>query len=101
MRTERRSWLRAIKTLDYTNCAVLNMEVTECKTEWVQYLSPVTRTLPENGSVWRKNLKCLDRFSEQESEKYHSNILNERFLTSYIYTHKDRMLCRVTEFKGI
>ena len=38
-------------------------------------------------------------FSEQGSEKNHSNTKHERFLTSSMYTRKDRVLYRFTIFK--
>ena len=79
-----------------------NKEVTDCKAEWYSIYLRYARSLRQSNSLPGKgNLKHLGWFSGQESEKNQSNTNHERFLSSSMYTRKDRVLCRFTIFKGI
>ena len=97
----KKSWLPP-SSFWTTKTAVSQMKVTCCKAEWYSIYFRYAKSLRRNNSLrgnW--NLKHLGWFSEQESEKNHSNTKHERFPTSSMYTRTDRVLCRFTIFKGI
>ena len=67
---------------DYKDSTVSNMKINDWKPEWYSIHLRKARSLRQNISLSGKKLKRLNRFSEQTSEKYHSNTMNEPFLTS-------------------
>ena len=98
---KKRSWLPP-SSFWTTKTAVSNMKVNGCKAESNSIFFRYARSLCQNNSLrgnW--NLKHMGWFSEHEGEKNHSNSKNERFLTSFMYTRTDRVLCRCTIFQGI
>ena len=85
-----------------TKTAVSNMKVHDCKAECYSVHLRYGRSLRQNNSLRGKWIfKHLGPFSEQESEKNHIITKNERFLTSFMYTRKNRALCRFMISKGI
>ena len=101
MVAEKRSWLPP-GSFWTAKTVVSNKKVTDCKAEWYSIHLRYAKPLPQSNSLPGKgNLKHLGWFSEQKNEINHSNTKHERFLTSFMYTRKNRVLCRLTILKGV
>ena len=78
------------------------MKVTDCKAErYSIYLGTQDPCVKKILCVEKEIWSTLGRLFERESEKNFSTTKNERFLTSFMYTCKDRMLRRFTRIKGL
>ena len=74
-----------VKMFAYKECVESNVTNVDRKTEWyVVYLRWATVPALKQFFAWKNNLKRLRPFSVQESEKHHSIIKEEHFLTIYV-----------------
>ena len=98
--TENRSWLPSSELVCVQGLCALEFDNHRQHSWVVRFLSSACEVPASNKSLrGNNNLKRLSRHSEQGSEKHHSNIKKEHFLIIYVWTNKNRLLCRVKNHK--
>ena len=97
---ENRSWLPSSIFVCVQGLSVLEFDNHRQYSWVVRFLSSACEVPASNKSLrGKKNLRRLSRHSEQGSEKHHSKIKEEHFLIIYVWTSKNRVLCRVMNHK--
>ena len=95
-----RSWLPSSEFVCVQRLCALQFDNHRQHSWVVRFLSSACEVPASNKSLCgNNNLKRLCRHSEQESQKHHSNIKEEHFLTIYVYTSRNRVLFRVLNHK--
>ena len=85
MVTQNRSWLQSSKFVCVQGLCALENGNHRQHSRVVRFLSSGCEVPASNKSLrGNNNLKRLSRHSEHESEKHHSNIKEEHFLTTFV-----------------